>query len=116
MMAALNEVPDPTKFAEPILAEGWLVSVVEPGAARLTTDRPEVTRSGLTQPSAEVGPTALKSFISSSVMDAVAMSSKAPTEITSGSSPGERMLPLNGPEFPAATTTAIPACQTASTA
>ena len=32
VIAALNEVPEPTKFAEPILAEGLSVSIVEPGA------------------------------------------------------------------------------------
>ena len=90
--------------------------MAEPGAARLTTDRPEVTRSGLAQPLAEVGPALLKLFISSSLTDGVAMSSSAPTVITSGSSPGDRMLPLNGPALPADTTTAIPEFQTASTA
>src|SRR6266567_9436286 len=90
--------------------------MVEPGAARLTTDRPEVTRSGLTQPSGEVGPTLLKSVISSSVPDVVAMSSRAPAVITSGSSPGERIVPLNGPALPADVTTAIPDFHVASTA
>ncbi len=75
-----------------------------------------MTRSGLTQPSGEVGPTLLKSVISSSAADVVAMSSRAPTVITSGSSPGERMVPLNGPALPAETTTAIPEFHTASTA
>src|SRR6266536_1323255 len=90
--------------------------IVEPGAARLTTDRPEVTRSGLTKPSADVGPALLKSHISSSVSDDAAMSSRAPTVMTSGSSPGERMVPLKGPELPAETTTAIPEPHTACTA
>ena len=75
-----------------------------------------MTRSGLTQPSGEVGPTLLKSFISSSLVDGVAMSSRAPAVITSGSSPGERMVPLNGPALPAEATTAIPEFHTASTA
>src|SRR5580693_5859797 len=90
--------------------------MVEPGAARLTTDRPEVTRSGLTQPSGDVGPAPLKSHISSSVIDDVAMSSRAPTVMTSGSSPGDRMVPLNGPALPAETTTAMPEAHTACTA
>ena len=68
------------------------------------------------QPSGEVGPALLKSFISSSVIDAVAMSSKAPAVITSGSSPGARMVPSNGPALPAEATTAIPEFHTASTA
>ena len=36
--------------------------------------------------------------------------------ITSGSSPGDRMVPLNGPALPAEVTTVMPAFQTASTA
>src|SRR5450755_5026036 len=44
------------------------------------------------------------------------MSSREPTVITIGSSPGDRMLPLNGPVLPAETTTAMPAFQTASAA
>ena len=55
-----------------------------------------------------VGPTLLKSVISSSAAEVVAMSSSAPTVMTSGSSPGERIVPLNGPALPAETTTAIP--------
>src|SRR5580692_6457740 len=90
--------------------------MVEPGAARLTTDRPEVTRSGLTQPSGEVGPALLKSVISSPAADGEAMSSKAPTVITSGSSPGERMVPLNGPALPAEATTVTPESHAAWTA
>src|ERR1039458_2359856 len=90
--------------------------MVEPGAARLTTDRPEVTRSGLAQPSRDVGPTLLKSVISSSAVDGVAMSSSAPTVMTSGSSPGDRMVPLKGPALPAEVTTVIPEFHTASTA
>src|SRR5215471_2422025 len=90
--------------------------MVEPGAARLTTDRPDVTRSGLTQPSWLVGPTLLKSFIRSSATSGWARSSSAPTVIASGSSPGDRIVPLNGPAFPADATTAMPEFQTASTA
>ena len=41
-------------------AEGFCTSTVEPGARRLTTDWPEVTRSGLIHPSGLVGPTAEK--------------------------------------------------------
>ena len=44
------------------------------------------------------------------------MSSSAPTVITSGSSPGDRMVPLNGPALPAEVTTAMPEFQAASTA
>ena len=44
------------------------------------------------------------------------MSSRAPAVITSGSSPGDRIVPLNGPALPAEATTAIPEFQTASTA
>ncbi|HYL50651.1 MAG TPA: hypothetical protein VEZ15_01675, partial [Acidimicrobiia bacterium] len=44
-LAVLNDVPDPTKFEVPITADGFCVSMVEPGARRLTTERPEVTRS-----------------------------------------------------------------------
>src|ERR1700722_11458329 len=90
--------------------------MVEPGAARLTTDRPEVTRSGLTQPSGLVGPMLLKSFISSPLAEVDAISSSAPTVITSGSSPGDRMVPFAGPALPADTTTAIPEFHVASTA
>src|SRR6266851_8977695 len=90
--------------------------MVEPGAARLTTDRPDVTRSGLTQPSGVVGPTLLKSVISSALADPPPRSSSAPTVIASGSSPGDSMVPLNGPALPAEVTTAMPAFHTASTA
>src|SRR5256885_12597827 len=60
VIAVLNDVPEPTKFAAPIWAEGYVVSMVEPGVRRLTTERPEVTRSGLNHPSMLVGPTLLK--------------------------------------------------------
>ena len=116
VIAALKEVPEPTKLAAPTWADGYPLSIAEPGAARLTTDRPGATRSGLTQPSGEVGPTLLKSVISSSAVDGVAMSSSAPTVMTRGSSPGDRMEPLNGPAFPAEVTTVMPEFQTASTA
>src|SRR5215472_6665238 len=90
--------------------------MVEPGAARLTTDRPDVTRSGLTQPSCDVGPMLLKSFISSAPTSDCARSSRAPTVIASGSSPGDKIVPLNGPALPADVTTAMPEFQAASTA
>src|ERR1700685_1118755 len=90
--------------------------MVEPGAARLTTDRPEVTRSGLAHPSGAVGPTLLKSFISSAETVGWARSSRAPTVMTIGSSPGDRMVPSDGPALPAEVTTVMPASQTASTA
>ena len=70
----------------------------------------------MTQPSGDVGPTLLKSVISSPATDGEAMSSRAPTVMTSGSSPGERMVPLKGPALPAETTTAMPEPQTACTA
>ena len=77
-----------------------------------------MTRSGLTQPSGEVGPTLLKLVISSPPVEPVAapMSSSAPTVMTSGSSPGDRMVPLNGPALPAEATTVMPASHTADTA
>jgi hypothetical protein len=50
VMAALNEVPEPTKFVAPIRAEGNILSMVELGTRRLTTERPEVTRSGRWNP------------------------------------------------------------------
>src|SRR6266571_3375667 len=90
--------------------------MAEPGAARLTTDRPGVTRSGLTQPSGDVGPPLLQLVISSSLGEPVAMSARAPAVITSGSAPGDRMVPSNGPALPAEATTVIPAFHTASTA
>jgi hypothetical protein len=43
-------------------------------------------------------------------------SSRAPTVIASGSSPGETIVPLNGPELPADVTTVMPACHAVSTA
>ena len=115
-MAALNEVPEPTKLPAPMRAEGFSLSIVEPGAATLTTERPEVTRSGLTQPSIDVGPALLKLVISSFPVTGWARSSRAPTVITSGSSPGDRMVPLVGPALPAEATTAMPEFQAASTA
>ena len=74
-----------------------------------------MTRSGLTQPSGEVGPALLKLVISSPLVESVAapMSSSAPTVMTSGSSPGDRMVPLNGPALPAEATTVMPAFHTA---
>src|ERR1700722_7909617 len=90
--------------------------MVDPGAARLTTDRPDVTRSGFAQPSCDVGPTLLKSFISSLLTLAWPRSSSAPAVIASGSSPGDRIVPLNGPAFPAEVTTAMPEFHAASTA
>ena len=115
-MAALNEVPDPTKLAGPIRAEGLAVSTVDPGARRLTTERPDATRSGFSQPSTEVGPTLENAVIVSSDGSAVPWSSRAPTVITSGSSPGLRIVPLKGPALPADVTTVIPARHAASTA
>ena len=44
------------------------------------------------------------------------MSSRAPTVMTIGSSPGDRMVPLNGPALPAEVTTVMPAFHTAWTA
>lgn len=113
---ALNEVPDPTKFAEPTRAEANDVSMVEPGARRLTTERPDVTRSGLNHPSTFVGPTLLNDVGSPAKGFVDAPSSSEPTVIARGSSPGERIVPLAGPAFPADATTAIPACHAVSTA
>ena len=90
--------------------------MVEPGARKLTTERPDATRSGLNPPSGEVGPTLLNEVAVSSVVAAVPWSSKAPTVITSGSSPGAVIVPLNGPEFPADVTTTIPEFHAASAA
>src|ERR1700722_14346347 len=50
VMAELKEVPDPTKLLLPMTAEGFWTSTVDPGARRLTTDRPGATRSGLNKP------------------------------------------------------------------
>src|ERR1700682_350578 len=97
VMAVLNDVPDPTKLDSPMRAEGNEVSTVEPGARRLTTERPDATRSGLNAP-ALVGPTLLKLGIRSSAGVVVPLSSRAPTVMTRGSSPGEVMVPLLGPE------------------
>src|SRR5580700_8368675 len=90
--------------------------MVEPGARRLTTERPEVTRSGLNHPSGLVGPTLLNGAMVSSPLLAVPLSSTAPTVMTIGSSPGLRMVPLNGPALPADVTTVMPAFHTACTA
>jgi hypothetical protein len=90
--------------------------MVEPGARRLTTERPEVTRSGLNQPSTAVGPTLLNVVMVSSLAPAVPLSSRAPTVTTNGSSPGEVMVPLVGPRLPAEATTTMPARQAASAA
>jgi len=109
-------VPEPAKPAVPTTDPGCCRQIVEPGTARLTSDRPDATRSGLAQPSGEVGPAALKSFISSSDGSGVPLSSRAPTVTTNGSSAGDRIVPLNGPLFPAETTTVIPWFQTACTA
>src|SRR5579872_6316257 len=109
VMAALNDVPEPTQLPVPMRAEGLLVSMVEPGASRLTTDRPEVTRSGLNQPSGLVGPALENVAMVSPEGDTAPWSSTAPTVMTDGSSPGDRTVPLNGPELPADTTTTMPA-------
>src|ERR1051326_256860 len=90
--------------------------MVDPGARRLTTERPGATRSGLNHPSGLVGPTALNDGTVSSLLVAVPWSLEAPPVMTSGSSPGVRMVPLKGPAFPADTTTATPLRQAASTA
>src|SRR4029077_17342454 len=92
------------------------VSMVEPGARRLTTERPDVTRSGLNQPSTLVGPTLLKVVIVAAVGSVDPLSSMLPTVIAKGSSPGERIVPLKGPALPAEVTTVIPACHAVSTA
>ena len=116
VIAALNDVPEPTKLAVPTRAVGNSVSMVDPGARRLTTERPEVTRSGLNQPSRLVGPTLLKLVMVAAAGLVEPLSSRAPTVMTRGSSPGERMVPLKGPALPAEATTAIPACHAVSTA
>src|SRR5438477_8402156 len=116
VMAVLNDVPEPTKFAVPIRALGFKVSMVEPGARRLTTDLPDVTRSGLNHPSMLVGPTLLKLGMVASAGLVDPLSSSDPTVIARGSSPGERIVPLNGPTLPAEVTTTMPACQAVSTA
>src|SRR3954464_14505674 len=115
-MAAENDLKEPTKLEAPMRAEGNAVSIVDPGARRLTTERPEVTRSGLNQPSTRVGPTALKSVMVSSAATGVPRSSSAPAVITSGSSPGEVIVPLAGPVLPADVTTTMPLCHADSTA
>jgi len=114
--AALNEVPEPTKLPVPTRAEGYCASMVEPGSRRLMTERPDDTRSGLNHPSGLVGPTLLNVVMLSVVGLVWPPSSTAPTVMTSGSSPGERMLPLPGPELPAETTTAMPDSHAFSTA
>src|SRR5580765_930487 len=101
VMAALNDVPEPTKLVSPTRADGLATSMVEPGTRRLTTDRPEVTTSGLNQPSTAVGPTLLYSAIVSSDGVAVPWSSIAPTVTTRGSSPGDVIEPFVGPRLPA---------------
>src|SRR5947207_1693273 len=116
VIAVLNDVPEPTKLAVPITADGFWVSMVEPGARRLTTERPEVTRSGLNHPSGLVGPTLLKLVVVAPAGSVDPLSSRAPAVIARGSSPGERMVPLNGPALPDEATTGIPACHAVSTA
>src|SRR5205085_5815965 len=101
VIAVLNDVPDPTKFAVPICADGYKVSMVEPGARRLTTDLPDVTRSGLNHPSMLVGPALLKLGMVAAAGLVDPLSSSAPTVIANGSSPGERIEPLKGPTLPA---------------
>ena len=81
VMAALNEVPEPTKLAVPTTADGLATSIVDPGTRRLTTERPEATRSGLETP-ALVGPTPENDAIVSSVLATVVWSSDAPTVMT----------------------------------
>ena len=100
VIAALNDVSEPTKLPAPIRAVGCWLSIVEPGARKLTTERPEATKSGLNQPSGEVGPTLLIVVVVSSAVPAVPLSSKAPTVTTRGSSPGDVIVPLNGPALP----------------
>ncbi len=100
----------------PTRADGFCESIVDPGSRRLTTERPDVTRSGLNQPSGLVGPTLLNVVMVSSAGSACPPSSTAPVVITSGSSPGDRMVPLPGPELPAETTTVMPDSQAFSTA
>ena len=46
--------------------------MVEPWSRRLTTERPDVTRSGLNHPSGEVGPTLLNVGMVSSPLATVA--------------------------------------------
>src|SRR5437867_3250957 len=90
VIAVLNDVPEPTKFAVPITAVGFWVSMVEPGTRRLTTDLPDVTRSGLNQPSMLVGPTLLKLGMVAAAGLVEPLSSSEPTVTARGSSPGER--------------------------
>src|SRR5579872_6684546 len=90
--------------------------MVDPGSARLTTDRPEAMTSGLNQPSNSVGPTLENDGMPKFAELVPPPSSRAPAVITSGSSPGEVMVPFDGPELPADTTTTIPEYQAASTA
>src|ERR1700683_286594 len=105
-MAGVRDVPEPTKLALPRRADGFSASIVEPGSRRLTTERPDVTRSGLNQPSGLVGPMLLNVVMASSAGLVWPRSSTAPAVITIGSSPGDRLVPLSGPSLPGATVTA----------
>ena len=114
--AELKDDPEPTKFEGPTRADGKSESIVKPGSRRLNTERPDATRSGLNQPSGVVGPTLLNVVIVSLAGLAWPPSSRAPTVMTSGSFPGDRMVPLSGPASPAETTTVMPAVHAFSTA
>ena len=70
----------------------------------------------MAQPSGVVGPALLKLVISSPATAGWARSSRAPAVMASGSSPGDRIVPLDGPALPADVTTAMPEFQAASTA
>ena len=72
--------------------------------------------SGLKKPSKRVGPTLEKEGTLQFAGFVLPPSSMALTVMASGSSPGDRMVPLNGPALPAETTTTMPAFHAASTA
>ena len=114
--AEAKDVPDPTKLAAPTMAPGLVRAMVEPGSSKLMTERPGATRSGLSQPSYSVGPTDENEHMPHWDGLGDPLSAYAPTLMASGSSAGLVIVPLKGPELPAATTTVMPADQADSTA
>src|SRR5437763_14479806 len=82
----------------------------------LTTDVPGASRSGFHHASHEVGPLLLNDATLASAVLTVCASFKAPSVMTSGSSPGDVMVPRSGPLLPADVTTTKLARVMASTA
>ena len=93
-------MPEPTKFEVPTRADGNPESIVEPGSRRLTTERPDATRSGLNQPSG-VGraDTAERRHRVAGRVGLAAVVEGADRD-DERVVPGDRMVPLRAPRHP----------------